>query len=156
MGKMVDLGNVDAISVTRGAIPADQGFGFGNVAGALDLHIQEPGFTPGATIEQKYGSYGFSRTFGRVDSGQLPTQTRLFGSASYSREDKWRGAGDIDRFNLMLVGLGESNRERLELLYFLRQFGRMRELRLSRHRPVLAGERCSPWETARLVAMNSA
>jgi len=58
-----------------------------------------------------------------------------------------------DLKSIMLVGLGESNRERLELLYFLRQFGRMRELRLSRHRPVLAGERCSPWETARLVAM---
>ena len=117
MGKMVDLGNVDAISVTRGAIPADQGFGFGNVAGALDLHIQEPGFTPGATIEQKYGSYGFSRTFGRVDSGQLPTQTRLFGSASYSREDKWRGAGDIDRFNLMggLVQPMAEGRMRFEL-----------------------------------------
>jgi biotin synthase len=58
---------------------------------------------------------------------------------------------------MILVGLGESLKDRLDHLYFLRGYKRMRDVRLSRYFPfpgvTSGGERCSPWETARMVAM---
>lgn len=106
MGNFLDLENVESLSLIRGAIPADQGFGFGNSAGALDMQIREPMYTKGATAEQKVGSFGFTRSFARLDTGELPSLTRFFSSVSYSQQNTWRGVGDTDRFNLM-AGLAQ-------------------------------------------------
>ena len=92
------------MSLYRGPIPADHGFGFGDAAGALDLEVLAPSYERGATIEQKYGSFNFNRSYARIDSGKLPTNTRLFGSFSHSYADKWRGTGDTDRLNFMAEG----------------------------------------------------
>jgi len=124
MGNFLDLENVDGLTLIRGPIPADQGFGFGNSAGALDMQMREPAYAPGGTVEQKVGSFGFTRSFARVDSGILPTQTRLFGSSSYSRQDSWRGSGDTERFNLMggLVQPMAEGRMKIELYGLYNKF----------------------------------
>lgn len=58
---------------------------------------------------------------------------------------------------MVLVGLGETLEDRLDHLYFLRGFKRMRDVLVSRYYPfpglTSGSERCSPWETARLVAI---
>ena len=100
-GNFVDMENIGSMSLYRGPIPADHGFGFGDAAGALDLEVLAPSYERGATIEQKYGSFNFNRSYARIDSGKLPTNTRLFGSFSHSYADKWRGTGDTDRLNFM-------------------------------------------------------
>jgi len=59
--------------------------------------------------------------------------------------------------SMMLVGLGESEADRIEHLLFLRRFSMLRHLRLSRYLPfpgvAAGGVRCSPWPVARLTAM---
>lgn len=59
--------------------------------------------------------------------------------------------------SMMLVGIGESDRDRMEHLLFLRRFSQMKQLRLSRYMPIknsaAGAERCSPWPVARLTAM---
>lgn len=58
---------------------------------------------------------------------------------------------------MMLLGLGETLSDRIEHLYFLRQFTKMKELHLSRYNPfpgiASGGERCSPWEIARMTSL---
>jgi biotin synthase len=58
---------------------------------------------------------------------------------------------------MMLVGLGETLRDRIDHLYFLRKFSKIKELHLSRYNPYpgisSGGERCSPWEIARMTAV---
>jgi biotin synthase len=60
--------------------------------------------------------------------------------------------------SMILVGLGESEADRIEHLYWLRQFNQLSHLRFSRFQPHAGTEwqnhpRCSPWEVARLVAV---
>ncbi len=59
--------------------------------------------------------------------------------------------------SMMLVGLGESDEDRIEHLLFLRRFSMLSHLRLSRYMPFpgasSGGVRCSPWPVARLTAI---
>lgn len=59
--------------------------------------------------------------------------------------------------SMMLVGLGESDQDRVEHLLFLRRFSMVRHLRLSRYMPfpgaAAGGVRCSPWPVVRLTAI---
>ncbi|EFL51997.1 TonB-dependent receptor [Solidesulfovibrio fructosivorans JJ]] len=107
MGNFLDMENVSSLSLGRGPIAADKGFGFGNSAGALDMLLRKPADTPGATFSEQYGSFGFTRSFARLDTGESPLLgTRFLGSASYSQTDKWRGKGYTDRTNIM-AGLAQ-------------------------------------------------
>lgn len=107
MGNFLDMENVSSLSLGRGPMAADKGFGFGNSAGALDMQILAPSDTLGVTVSQHYGSFNFTRTYGRFDLGEVPNLgTRFFGSASYSQNDKWRGTGGTQRTNLM-AGLAQ-------------------------------------------------
>lgn len=102
MGNLIDTSNLHSLSLYKGAMPADVGFGVGTTAGALDLNIEAPAETFGAAVEQKVGSFGFTRSYARIDSGTLQRSgTRGFGSVSYAQEYKWRGTGNISNFNLM-------------------------------------------------------
>lgn len=59
--------------------------------------------------------------------------------------------------SMMLVGVGESDEDRIGHLFFLRRFSMLRHLRLSRYMPfpgtTAGGVRCSPWPVARLTAI---
>ncbi len=104
MGNLIDLDNLGELSLIRGAVPVDQGLGFGNTAGALNQSLRWGAEELGLSLLHSEGSEHFSRTFARLDSGELPTKTRLFASASYSAVDKWRGSGNSERSNVS-VGL---------------------------------------------------
>ncbi|MEA5088255.1 TonB-dependent receptor [Solidesulfovibrio sp.] len=123
-GNYIDLENINTMSLYRGPIPADKGFGFGDAAGVLDMQVLGPSYTRGATIEQKLGTYNFNRTYGRLDSGELATGTRVFGSFSHALADKWRGTGDAERLNFM-GGLAQpffDNRLNLEVYALYNKF----------------------------------
>lgn len=60
--------------------------------------------------------------------------------------------------SMILVGLGESEADRIDHLYWLMQFRQLYHLRFSRFMPYAGTDwanhpRCSPWEVARLVAV---
>ncbi|NOQ45931.1 MAG: TonB-dependent receptor, partial [Desulfobulbaceae bacterium] len=61
----------------------------------------------GAEINQSFGSDDFVRSFLRVDSGMLPTETKLFASYSYSKADKWKGKGDLGPRDHVTLGLNQ-------------------------------------------------
>jgi biotin synthase len=58
---------------------------------------------------------------------------------------------------MMLVGLGESNADRIRLLFYLKGLKHLHQARFSRYMPREDGRlklpRCSPWEVARLIAV---
>jgi iron complex outermembrane recepter protein len=100
MGNLWDLENVEAVSLIRGAIPADKGLGFGDLAGAMDLTLKAPAREFSATERAAYGSENFHKLFARIDSGEFGTGTRFFLSGSEASTDKWRGPGDQNRRNI--------------------------------------------------------
>jgi iron complex outermembrane recepter protein len=111
MGNLVDLQNVDGVSFYRGPVPSDTGFGLGTTAGALDLHILRPSRRPAVrsmtTTGLVPGAHPMLSAFLRVDPGPLAWGTTAFVSGSYNRAEKWRGFGQIERFN-GTVGLAKS------------------------------------------------
>lgn len=66
-------------------------------------------------------------------------------------------AEEIPSRGMVLVGLGESNADRIRLLFYLRGLKQMRHVRFSRYMPREDGRlklpRCSPWEVARMIAV---
>jgi len=104
---LYDLENINTIAVYKGAVPADIGTGVGSRGGAIELRPDWPHEKFGAQLSQSAGSDNYYRTFLRLDSGKLPgIDTRLSGSYSYTRADKWRGLGELGprhNFNLSLA-----------------------------------------------------
>lgn len=92
--ELFDLENVNSLTLYSGAIPTDHGFAPSNATGQLNLSLLRPRDTFGVTYRQSNGSFQFNRTYGRVDTGELPTKTKLFLSYSYSDAHKWKGDGD--------------------------------------------------------------
>lgn len=98
---MVDIENVESISVEKGAIKADSGFGYGSDNGMVDMHMKRPANKMEATIKQVIGSDNLSKTYIRVDSGEIADVTKFFISGSVTEADKWKGDGkSIDRKNI--------------------------------------------------------
>lgn len=99
---LYDLENIYRLDVYRGAIPADKSIGISNATGVVDQIILGPQDMASNLVEQSFGSWDFSRTFARVDSGLLSTGTKAFISGSTANSDKWTGAGGISRDNAAL------------------------------------------------------
>jgi iron complex outermembrane receptor protein len=102
-----DTENIESVSLYKGASPADLGTGSGNRGGAIELQMRRPENKIGAEIIQSFGSDDFMRSFLRVDSGKLPTETKLFASYSYSKADKWKGKGDLGPRDHVTLGLNQ-------------------------------------------------
>lgn len=101
LSTMVDIENIESISVEKGAIKADSGFGFGSDNGMVDMHMKRPANTMEAVIKQAIGSDNFSKTYMRVDSGELADTAKFFVSGSVSEADKWKGEGKgLERKNV--------------------------------------------------------
>ncbi|APG42878.1 hypothetical protein A6070_01080 [Syntrophotalea acetylenica] len=71
LSTMVDLENIEAISLTKGAVSADSGFGYGNESGVVDMHVRRPLDYAHATLTQGFGSEDFMRSYARLDTGIL-------------------------------------------------------------------------------------
>ncbi len=100
---LFDLENVGQIDVYRGSLQANQGLGISNATGAIDQRLLGPRERFAAFGKQAVGSYDFRKTFVRLDSGQLTgIGTRAFLSGSTTASDKWKGAGDLSRDNVMM------------------------------------------------------
>jgi iron complex outermembrane receptor protein len=85
-----DMENMESVSLYKGASPADLGTGSGNRGGSIELQLRRPEDKAGVELGQSFGSKDFFRTFLRIDSGELPTKIKLFGSYSYTDADKWQ------------------------------------------------------------------
>ncbi|MGE4559530.1 MAG: TonB-dependent receptor [Desulfobulbus sp.] len=94
LSTMMDLENLESITVEKGAVDVDSGLGYGSDNGMIDMHILQPKETPGLFAKQAFGSEDFQRSFLRVDTGTLKDIAKLFVSASYTDAEKWKGAGD--------------------------------------------------------------
>jgi iron complex outermembrane receptor protein len=93
---LYDTENFQGIAVYKGATPADLGTGVGARGGAVELRPLWPREKFGAMLSQGFGSFDYSRSFLRLDSGELPfLGTQLSLSSSYTEADKWKGPGDL-------------------------------------------------------------
>lgn len=93
LGTMVDLENIESISVSKGAIPPDGGLGYGSDYGMVDMQIKSPIDKFHLTLKQALGEESFSRSYLRLDTGHLGNVARGFVSGSYTDADKWKGEG---------------------------------------------------------------
>ncbi|MEJ2499894.1 MAG: TonB-dependent receptor [Campylobacterales bacterium] len=101
--QMMDMENVASIDLLKGYLTPEKNIGFSSLIGKVDMNVNAPRRTMNTTLSQSFGSYNFRRSFGRFDSGEMG-DVRLFGSLSYLSNDKYKGEGDLTRFNGM-VGL---------------------------------------------------
>jgi iron complex outermembrane receptor protein len=101
-----DTENLESIAVYKGAVPADLGTGVGARGGAIELRPRWPEEEFGMDLSQGIGKDNYSRTFLRIDSGDLPRiGSGLSLSYSYTDAEKWKGPGDLgprNNVNVML------------------------------------------------------
>jgi len=97
VGNLFELENTEGLRLLVGAMPANTGFGLGNLAGEVNLRLRAPEKTPGAEVSLSMGSERFDRQFLRVDSGETEHGTAFFVSYANASADKWRGAGEQTR-----------------------------------------------------------
>ncbi len=102
-----DMENMKSVSLYKGASPSDLGTGSGNRGGSIELRFRRPEKSPGVELSQGLGSDNFVRTFLRIDSGKLPSKTKLFGSYSYTEAEKWKGSGKLGPRNHVTLGLNQ-------------------------------------------------
>ncbi len=107
----VPLGNMqyrnnNGLSINRalltennGAATLSQGSGAlgtastSNIGGTVDFTSIDPTHMFGVDLEQSYGSAQSWRSFGRINTGDLPWGGRLAISYAHDRQGKWRGWG---------------------------------------------------------------
>jgi iron complex outermembrane receptor protein len=99
---LVDMDNVEAVSVYRGALPANRGFGISNTSGVVDIELRRPQDRAAFDASLTGGTDSYRRVFARFDSGTLGTGTALFLSGASADGDKWRGKGENSRDNATL------------------------------------------------------
>jgi iron complex outermembrane receptor protein len=113
-----DLENFGNIAVYSGVMPANIGLGLTDVGGKIDMQIQRPADRLGVLVKESVGSHNFSRTFARVDTGDLGGGVKSFVSASTGYADKWKGSGSSNRNNVMF-GLTTPFSDKVKLETFL-------------------------------------
>lgn len=96
-----DLENIENIKVYDGAIKPDVGFNsFGDFPGIIDVTIKKPSNQFGVTLKQSFGSFDYSKSFIRLDLGDIDG-FKAFISSSLAYANKWKGNGDFVRKNAM-------------------------------------------------------
>ena len=98
-GKTIfDMENIESVDLYKGYIPVDKGLGFSNLVGKVDMNIKRPEHTLGADLSQTIGSNHMSRSFLRLDSGDIGNVS-VFGSFSETASQKYKGDGTLERSN---------------------------------------------------------
>lgn len=98
-GKTIyDMENIGSVDLYKGYVPVDKGLGFSNLAGKVDLNIKRPEHAFGIDLAQTVGSDKFTRSFLRIDTGDMGIVS-AFGSFSYTSSDKYKGEGNFERTN---------------------------------------------------------
>ncbi|MBB1075869.1 TonB-dependent receptor [Rhodoferax sp. 4810] len=96
---ILDMENVAAMAVYRGAAPVDKSLGFSNLPGKLDLITRAPQVDMATEFRSEGGSDDFRRVFLRQDFGQHGIASGFI-SGSWNSGDNWKGEGDFERQNL--------------------------------------------------------
>ncbi|EGQ61197.1 TonB-dependent receptor, partial [Acidithiobacillus sp. GGI-221] len=92
IGRAISQENISRVSVSEGA--SDTGTAStSNLGGSVQFFSVDPKNRFGVTLAETYGSANSSRTFLRLDTGDLGAHTKAFVSLLYSRADKWKGYG---------------------------------------------------------------
>ncbi|MDE1145441.1 MAG: TonB-dependent receptor [Azospirillaceae bacterium] len=65
-----------------------------NLGGTLKFTSIDPSRDPGGEVNVAYGSDSTVRTFGRIETGELPGGGRGYVSYDYQHGDKWKGDGE--------------------------------------------------------------
>jgi iron complex outermembrane receptor protein len=95
---VADMENIATITIEKGAIPASGNFGFGHL---IDMRFMRPAGQFSTTAKQIFGSNDFTKTFVRLDTGELGGGIKGFVSGSLTETDKFKGVGtSLDRDNL--------------------------------------------------------
>ena len=113
-----DLENMEAIKLYRGATPAALSSGTGNRGGTIELNYARPTDNLSLQLEQSLGSNSLTRSFFRLDSGTLPSQSRFFVSGSYTKADKWKGAGEVGGRDHLTFGVSQKISDTLDAEIF--------------------------------------
>ncbi|MDR3438337.1 TonB-dependent receptor domain-containing protein [Telmatospirillum sp.] len=82
----------------------------GNLGGSLEFVSMDPPDKLGGTIAQSFGSDAAYRTYARLDSGLLPTNTKFSVSVVNQDSDKWKGVGgqkDLQVNSKLVQNIGE-------------------------------------------------
>ncbi len=111
-GDIIDLENIESTTLYSGAVPANKGFGFSNAGGVINMIMLKPSDTFSTQVKQSVGTYDFTKTYARVDSGKMPWGTSIFASGSYTYANQWRGDGFQQRQNAE-IGLTQTILSRL-------------------------------------------
>ncbi|HHE31385.1 MAG TPA: TonB-dependent receptor [Chlorobaculum parvum] len=112
-----DLENMENVAVYSGVMPTNVGLGIADVGGKIDMEIKRPKNEFGVAFKQSIGSHNFSRTYMRIDTGDLDRGFKAFASGSTSYAAKWKGYGASNRNNLM-VGLSKQFSDKTKLEAF--------------------------------------
>jgi iron complex outermembrane receptor protein len=102
----MSYGNLNGLHISRAIIDEDMGRitlsqGTGsletastsNLGGTVQFFSGDPADKRAFDYRQSFGSFNGIRSFGRFDSGLLPTHTKFYIAGVYQRADKWKGAG---------------------------------------------------------------
>ncbi|QFZ53818.1 TonB-dependent receptor [Oceanihabitans sp. IOP_32] len=110
-----DAENLESITLHKGAIPADVFSANGNRGGSIDIRYKRPTKVAEIETKQSYGTDDFKRTFLRLDSKELKTNTSAFISYSYTEAQKWKGLGVLGERNHVTAGVNQKLGDKLEL-----------------------------------------
>ena len=105
---LYDMENIHSVALYKGAIPADVFSATGNKGGVIRLDFNRPDEQGGVTLRQSVGSELYTRSLVRFDSGELSTGTAVFGSYSFTRADKWKGAGAMGPRHNITLGITQN------------------------------------------------
>lgn len=114
LSTMVDIENVQSVSVEKGPIKADSGFGYGSDNGMVDMKMKKPSNTFSAELKQALGSHDFRKTYLRVDSGEIAETAKFFLSGSLTKADKFKGEGESPNRKNFAFGVASTSDQEVE------------------------------------------
>ncbi|WP_428737977.1 TonB-dependent receptor [Sulfurimonas sp.] len=114
LSTMVDIENIKSISIEKGAIKADSGFGYGSDNGMVNMQMKRPLNEFSAELKQAFGSYNFSKTYLRVDSGEVANTAKFFLSGSYTQADKFKGEGKSPKRKNFAFGVASTSDQKIK------------------------------------------
>jgi iron complex outermembrane recepter protein len=88
---------IDQVNVNQGTTDVDSPTASA-AGGTINYRTAVPNEEMGVIAKATVGTFDYFRLFGRIDSGSLTSSgTRLFVSAAMAKNDKYRGAGEINK-----------------------------------------------------------
>ncbi|MCD6293023.1 MAG: TonB-dependent receptor, partial [Deltaproteobacteria bacterium] len=113
-----DLENMAEINLYHGATPAALSSGTGNRGGSIAINYARPTDNFALQLKQDLGSNSLTRSFFRLDSGTLPSMSKFFLSGSYTKADKWKGAGQVGGRDHITLGVSQKFTDNLDAELF--------------------------------------